>query len=283
MALLLYSRSVPDAIASALIRAARPGVSFMALEDVVSQARINLRVNGGHELVGAHEFLDAIAAEKFLINRAFIGKDTLESSSQAERPSQLALQTEIESALVAAISGSRKATARPGLYSLCGDNLPLYLQWSRIRSECPDFNTPNYTYAFGSLAPEVEQFKNVIYKSAYDHKTWKPNSPPALWWHTFAVDRPDGTPVVASVIGDDAVVVGDVAEPVICSIRKQSISMARLFGSEFGEILFFVEGSEVCFGAFTHQVTGREASERVDALVNDWVVEKLEMERCSSA
>ena len=283
MALLIYSRSVPDVIASSLIRAAHPGVLLVALEDVVSQARINLRVNGGYELEGADEFLQAIAVDKFLINRAFIGKDTLESSGQAERPSQLALQTELESALVAAISSSSEATARPGLYSLCGDNLPLYLQWLRVRSECPEFNTPNYAYAFGSLAPEVERFKNVIYKSAYDHKAWKPNSPPAFWWHTFAVDRPDGTPVVASVIGDNAVVVGEVANPVICMIRKQSPSIARLFGSEFGEILFFVEGSEVCFGAFTHQVTGRGANERVDALVNDWVVEKLGMERRTSA
>lgn len=276
MTLLLYSRSVPDAIASALVKETRPDVRLVALEDVIAQSEIKLRANGGYEFEAA-DHISAIADSELIINRALISKDTLSSYTLNERPSPLALQTEVESAVGAAITAARDATARPGLYSLCGDNLPLYLQWQCVHNAFLDFSIPDYAYAFGSLAPEVASFRRVVYKSAYDFKTWRPNEPPATWWHTFAVDRPAGTPVVASVVGNGVVVMGDIDVQQSSRICEASPVIARLFGSDFGEILYFINGTELYFGAFTHHVTGRGAGDQINALVEEWMTEKLRL------
>lgn len=274
MALLLYSKAVKDAIAAAWLRLARARPDLgaaLSLEDLIGQSTISQRDDGGYRFGCAADAKARIAAARPLLNRAFISAATL-----AERPidciSEPSLQTELESALLDAIGACPDTTARPGMYSLCGDHLPLYLQWQRMNAACPDLPTPRYAYAFGSVAPEVGEFSHPIYKSAYDLRAWKPNSPPSFWWHTFVVERPAGQPIIASVIGMTVLLHGLVeAQSVYHRIVQVSRQICREFGSAFGEILYFVSGETVTFAAFSHVMATDFPASEVDSALQGWL------------
>lgn len=272
MALLLYSKAVKDVVGAAALHALskRHDSGAVSIEDIIAGLNVHRRQNGGYRIDGMADVLTRISEAPWLINRAFVSADTL-AARDSHEISDLSLQTEVESALMHAIGLCSRTTAHPGLYSLCGHYLPLYLQWARVRAACPSLRIPRYAYAFGSVAPDVSGFSQIIYKSAYDLRTWKPNSPPAFWWHTFAVERPEGQPVVASVI-DDTVLVRDKIGPVAGEmILAVSSGICREFGSIFGEILYFVAGDSVTFAAFSHSMATDVPSSEIDQLLEGWL------------
>lgn len=273
MFLLLHSSSVVDAVALSLLRIAskREDLATVSIEDFIKEASLNQREDGGHELTSDPHLSNLIQGAPVLINRAFLGQQTLRAKGD-NGVSDLTLQTEIESTLRETIGLNLNSTADPGQYSLCGHYLPLYLQWSQVLDACPWLRVPRYTYSFGSVPPDVSDFSRIVYKSPYDFRSWKPNKPPDFWWHTFAVDRPAGVPVVATVIGGDSVVQGaDIGEDVRSIVRDSAQAICRTFGSTFGEILYFADESEVTFAAFSHPVASDIDPAVIDQMLESWL------------
>lgn len=272
MVMLLYSKAVKDAVSAALLRIAskRSDIEAVSVEDLIAKSVVRRRANGGYQLDFKTDALAQVALAPLLVNRAFISEGTLTMRTK-RTVSDLALQTEMESALSDAINLCQKSTALPGQYSLCGHHLPLYLQWSRVRATCPGLCVPRYAYPFGSVAPEVNEFSKVIYKPAYDLRTWKPNSPPPFWWHTFAVERPAGNPIVASIVDGNVLIHGEAGTNACEIILDRSNDICRAFGTIFGEILYFADGDTITFAAFSHPMATEIAPSKIDPLLEDWL------------
>lgn len=273
MFLLLHSKSAADAVALSLLRIAgkRKDLATVSIEELIIGASIDPHADGGYELNSDPRLHTLIKGASVLANRAFMGQQTLRAGGESA-VSDLTLQTEIESTLRETILLNPNSTAEPGQYSLCGHYLPLYLQWSQALDACPWLRVPRYTYAFGSVAPDVSDFSRVIYKSPYDFRSWKPNEPPGFWWHTFAVERPAGAPILAVVIGGETLVQGDdIGEDVRSVVLDSAPVICRTFGSTFGEILYFADETGVTFAAFSHPVASDIDPAIIDPMLESWL------------
>ena len=247
----LYSQYSPDSITQSALRIAETNdaVQVYCIEDGMQQGQW-FADNAGRFVFDLPAYLTAaIDSCDYLLNRTFLYDESLELN--AELPFKV-VQLESECIFRQLIDTKSKRSARTGLYGLCGDHLPLYLQWKNVRSLELAVATPRYDYAFGNLSPNIEGFSNTIYKSPYDLRSWQPNEPPERDWHTFVVERPAGIPVVATILNQTVELTASLDPVMEDSIRTASRTISRKFGSLFGEILYFVDDDTVTFAAFSH-------------------------------
>ena len=253
MLVALTSRDSGDAISASLSRLSEKNVNVATLDlaDLVGNAYLDLSEDGCSNLhFNDENWQQRMLKAKACLNRAFINDKTLTQSKEDTR----VLQTELEDVLRKQINDIPNASARAGMYGLCGDYLPLYLQWQRVKDKLSDCLVPRYEYAFGSVAPNIADFKSPIFKSVFDFRTWKPNTPPSTFWHTFVVDRPAGVPLVAVIVGEKVFFSNGLESELQKRLEHYSVIIARAFGSEFGEILYFIDGESVCFAAHSHVI-----------------------------
>lgn len=270
----LTSRDSGDAVSMSLSRLIGQGNDLAAIDvaDLVRKAHSRIAPDGSSGLIfDDMDWQRAISQAKICINRALINNKTLTYSEENAR----ILQTDLEAYLRFYINRMPKASARAGMYGLCGDHLPLYMQWQRVKERLPDCLVPRYHYAFGSAAPNIDGFTAPIYKSVYDFRAWKQNAAPEIPWHVFVVDRPTGQPLIAAIVGDRVFFSALVEKRLQQQLDAYSVVIARAFGSEFGEILYFVDGDRICFAAHSHvikcNIPDNDLDEAVMAVVNNYL------------
>ncbi|WP_145963972.1 hypothetical protein [Chromobacterium phragmitis] len=271
----LFSRHAQDEVVNSLLRMdVAWELEALAAEDMLAGVSCEVDDRGLSFLRGSHS--GAVVPDGvFLINRLFMSQKLFELASG----DAVAAQTEIEVYFRQALAEVASCSSRPGMYALCGDYLPLFLQWKRARSLPFPLATPRYDYAFGRSYPEVRDFSSVVYKSPFDSRSWKPNKRPDALWHTFSVERPEGVPVACAVLGDGVLFqpCGDIAIP--SWLGEASVSITRALGGCFGEILYFINGESVCFASFSHFISSTWDTGRFDALLRAF----CDKQRCAAA
>lgn len=265
MFLALTSKHSGDAVSDSLVRLSlkRPDMTVLDVSEVSASAAVAFQPDGCARLRLPPATEKALWARRTFVNRGLLCNESLLAGSDSIE----LLQTEVEHLLRQAINDAPAATARAGMYGLCGDYLPLYLQWRRVGELNLSLTTPHYTYEFCSVPPDVTGFAAPIYKSVFDLRTWKPNAAPPSFWHSFVVDRPVGQPVVSVVIGQRVLVSCAVPQATRQRIEQASVAVCKAFGTQFGEILFFHEGQQLCFAAFSHVVKQSLAAPELDQAV----------------
>lgn len=264
----LYSQFSPDALTQSALRISEysHNMHVLCLEEGIQQGKWQMDEAGRFTLTLPEAMQQPIKNGSYLLNRAFVYDESLQVST--EFPLKV-VQLETECALHKLINAAEQTSARTGLYGLCGDHLPLYLQWKQVKTLGLSIETPRYDYAFGVLPPATDGFTNTIYKSPFDLRAWRPNEPPERDWHTFVVEKPAGIPVVASVINTSVLLSKDLDQAIEQRLHTASRSISQLFGSIFGEVLFFVDDDRLTFAAFSHVL-----SNIVDESNMDEVMEK---------
>lgn len=264
---MLYSRFSPDAITRSALRVGQysPHMQAVCVEDAMEQGQWRMDDAGRFNL----SLPDALKAPfrngSYLLNRAFIYAESLQVPSGF--PLKV-VQLETECVFRQLIDSAERTSARTGLYGLCGDYLPLYLQWKQVRTLGLPIETPRYDYAFGVLPPATDGFANTVYKSPFDLRAWRPNEPPERDWHTFVLERPAGLPVVATIINNSVLLSQPLDQSTEQRLHEASRSISRLFGSTCGEILYFIDEDKLTFAVFSHATSGI-----VDDTVLDEVME----------
>ena len=265
---LLYSQYSPDTIMRSVLRVTETShqTNTLCLEEGIQQGTWDLDNAGRFTLNLPEAMTIAFTHGDYLLNRAFIYDESLQVTD--EFPFKV-VQLETECTFRRLIDSAEHSSGRTGLYGLCGDYLPLYLQWKNVQALGSAIATPRYDYAFGNLKPSTEGFANTIYTSPFDLRSWQPNSPPERDWHTFVVERPAGTPVIATIINNTVMLSQELAQETEQQLRNASHAISRLFGSIFGESLFFVDDNKITFAAFSHST-----SNAVDESAMDEVMER---------
>ncbi len=262
----LYSQFSPDTIMRSVLRVSETArnTNVMCLEEGIQQGTWHLDNAGRFILNLPQSMTTALTPDNYLLNRAFIYDESLQVTD--EFPLKV-VQLETECTFRRLIDSVERSSARTGLYGLCGDYLPLYLQWKNVQTLDAAIETPRYDYAFGNLKPATEGFANTIYTSPFDLRSWQPNSPPERDWHTFVVERPAGTPVIATIINNTVMLSQELAQETEQRLRSAGHSISRLFGSIFGESLFFVDDDKITFAAFSHSTSNMMDESTMDEVM----------------
>lgn len=151
-----------------------------------------------------------------------------------------------------------KLVGRPGRYSLCGDRLPLNLQWLAVREIVPGLDVPRFEYAFGANAPEIDGFERPIAKDVFDFLRWREDPSYSSRWNQFVVDRPRGEPYAVALIGDNALVhpmgKADTSRANVLKLSAAAKAAARALNHQVGGCLLFQDGEKLTFAALTPDV-----------------------------
>ena len=264
---ILYSKYAPDAITNAILRMSHGhyAINNICLEDCIQQGEWQADPSGRFIFKLPQTVAQQLANTHYLINRAFIYDASLQTEKDFP-PDVIQLETECH--FRQCIEAVKQASARAGLYGLCGDYLPLYLQWKRVRATNLNVKLPRYDYAFGSLRPDVKDFVTTVYKSPFDLRTWRPNSPPEQDWHTFVVERPKGSAVIAILVNNSVLLNTELDSKTAELVRHYSRELGHLFGSCFGEILYFIEDDIITFAAFSHIVSKQFSEDSMDRVMD---------------
>ena len=90
-----------------------------------------------------------------------------------------------------------KITSLPGLYSLCGDKLPLNLQWHQKNvSIYPKY----FEYSFG-YDTSNEGAQKPVFTEPDNYYYWKSEKNDKPRWNSFIIDKPEGLPIVSYFSG----------------------------------------------------------------------------------
>ncbi len=159
-----------------------------------------------------------------------------------------------------------------------GHLLPLNLQWRAFAERVHDVGTPRFAYGFGAQELDVSDFREPLWKSAFDLYTWKTAAGAARpELHPFVVDKPTGEPVVAYFVGEacDAFALRTYDEPGAEIKARLAACMAPVrdaFKPFMGECLFFVDGESIVFAAFSNHLKTSVAHERFASVVQAGMV-----------
>lgn len=151
-------------------------------------------------------------------------------------------------------------------YSTVGRLHPLPTQWYLVERAGLPVATPVYRYGYGPTPIDTDDLSAPIFKSPFDLYKWKPNEPPdqeGELWDQFAVDLPAGVPVLTYFLGETRALhflkeADELPPEHVCrGLFAQMAAVATLFGSPVaGEVLWYVDGENVTFAAFSHFLSG---------------------------
>jgi len=162
---------------------------------------------------------------------------------------------------------TRHKTPVPDMrYSTVGRLHPLPTQWYMVDHAGLPVATPVYRYGYGPTPIDTDDLAAPIFKSPFDLYKWKPNQPPEQegeLWDQFAADLPAGVPVLTYFLGETRALhflkEVDVLPPehVCRGLFVHMDAVAALFGNPVaGEVLWYVDGEDVTFAAFSHFLSG---------------------------
>jgi hypothetical protein len=167
-------------------------------------------------------------------------------------------------------------------YSTVGRLLPLPTQWRLVGQAGLPVTTPRFLYGYGPMPVDTSTLERPTYKSPYDLYHWRANRPEEEGeiWDQFVVESPEGAPVLVWFLGDEYVVNAlrkgeeQIAHDVSATIVPLSRRIAELFAANLGEVLWYVNGAEIMFAAFSHFLKGAsltpEFSTRAVAFLEDY-------------
>ncbi len=167
-------------------------------------------------------------------------------------------------------------------YSTMGRLLPLPTQCRLVGQAGLPVTTPRFLYDYGPMPVDASRLERPTYKSPYDLYHWRANQPEEEGdiWDQFVVESPQGAPVLVWFLGQDHAVNAlrkgeeQIAQDVSATLVAFSRRIAGLFGATLGEVLWYVNGAEIMFAAFSYFLKGAsltpEFSTRAAALLEDF-------------
>ncbi len=180
----------------------------------------------------------------YLINRVFGISDELFVDFVHE--DQQYAKSEFRAYLMFALSAFPKAFGQPGAFGLNENRYSLPRQWEMIHKLKTKLATPEYF--LGNLA-DYTNHPRLVCSNPNNYYYWRPSVKDS----SFAFVKPDGVPVVSSIVGKDVRIYQcEKSFSLTCDqankIKLYSIQIAKLFSYRIFEILFFVNGKTICFG-----------------------------------
>ena len=145
-------------------------------------------------------------------------------------------------------------------YSTTGKLQPLFTQWTTLGVHLPKVRTPSFVYGYGPEIIDTTALSNPVRKSPFNLYEWKNDEVMSEEvWDTFCVDVPVGRPAVSYFMGESITSAFLDAEPTTSGPAfPDAIALtARIkdaFGAAVGEVLWFVNGDDVTFAAFSHNL-----------------------------
>ena len=174
------------------------------------------------------------------------------------------------SAMAAALGTHDHVWGRPGRYSSVGDLLTLDLQWYEFSRRRQDIAVPLYSYY--QFSPGDAEFARPIWTNPFDFYNWKVTASPEFSdLHPFVVERPLGMPIILYFIGDSTEAFPMEPGSKIDRSVKQRIldcvpTLRSTFKADLGEAIFFADGNDIVFGAFSHYLKTSMHRERFDSV-----------------
>lgn len=139
--------------------------------------------------------------------------------------------------------------------------LPLNSQWFLIkRMQVEGVSVPRFEYGFGRVQPPVDDFERPLQKSVWSLFDWTQETKLTAAdaeWHKFYIDRPTGTPVVLTFVGELVTFVFPRAHVELdARVRDRYALLAsaarEAFKSVMGEALTYLqEDGTIVFCAFS--------------------------------
>ncbi len=185
-----------------------------------------------------------------LLNRAL----SFEKLSIDNRPIKEPTRKEFQLFLISFLKGFKKKTSLPGLYSLCGDKLPLNLQWHHLKNQAGlDLSYPDFEYSFGYDTPQIEGLKKPVFTQPDNYYYWKSEKNDKPRWNSFIIDKPEGLPIVSYFSGSCISVQAfdesqKIEESIINKIKEYTSVIKKQFNYFMGEMVFFLENENLKFG-----------------------------------
>lgn len=164
-------------------------------------------------------------------------------------------------------------------YTRLGKLLPLPTQWYLVAAAGLGLAVPDFVYGYGPAEVDASALDSPIFKSPFDLYNWRANQrPEGLIWDELVVARPTGSPVICYFLGSSTFSVrslGPAAEPIseatLAELKRITPELRKLFAAEVGECLFFVDGEQITFCAFSHFLFGADRVDGFAAEATAWL------------
>jgi hypothetical protein len=185
--------------------------------------------------------------EIYIINRAvYLPEDWFTDFHLKDR--EYARQ-ELWSYLVFAFNSFPRITEKPNVGGLNSGCYPLTQQWNVVGEQFSHLVALPDVYIGPIELMPVEWHQQAIFTHPYQFYYWKETAFEGKEQNNvFAIKKPKGQPVLASVIGDDVVLEAENALEVDEHIKQIALQINQSFKYCISEILFFVEGIKITFG-----------------------------------
>jgi hypothetical protein len=191
----------------------------------------------------------------------------------------------VTSALDHVLSGYKKVIGTPGVCSPVGHLVPLVSQWKLIGKKVPGLRTPEYKYGYGPEPIDAAAFARPIWKSPFDFYSWKvSDTPPAVHWDSFVVNRPEGTPLLLYFFGKawDAQLLAPgqaLPEELKGRLRELVPALQETFGAFSGESLMFADGPVLTFASFSHYFSAASRQAHFQSVLLEGLAAELPLAR----
>jgi hypothetical protein len=201
-----------------------------------------------------------------LINRV-LGLETELFEEFHEEDRDYAYQ-EFMAYLTFALSSFREILGKPGPFGLCGNQLPLPVQWHLVQKENISVRVPRYILDPSCSLELGEESNSYVSGDLYSYYHWEPEANGNVG--KFIYERPKGDPVLVQwVQGATEIQMMGVGE-VPGNKRERLVSLTRqiahVLEQDIAEFLYFVDCDQVTFGM---------ASNLMRSSVHDATLERL--------
>jgi hypothetical protein len=161
-------------------------------------------------------------------------------------------QAEFRAYLMFALMSFPESLGKPGQGGLSGNRYSLPLQWSKVENLNLEIAVPIFFLGNKQYMP-FDNASKVVHTSPFNYYFWKPDVKKES---EFCFIRPEGNPVISSVVGDQGFAF-PAKEDYILDTQEERITVAsKKIADEFGypiaESLWFVDGEHITFGMMSN-------------------------------
>ncbi|UPG87453.1 hypothetical protein L2Y94_08905 [Luteibacter aegosomatis] len=156
------------------------------------------------------------------------------------------------------LSGSECLMFDSGLQGISRSNLPLDLQWQRMRDLDAAIQTPKYATASGLSMPDLSGLADPMQKSVWSVFDWREErliSDDELIWDKFFVERPVGAAIQIYFVGDYPFTLAGKDVESDDALRRAADTLVtaakKAFCAKAGELLAFWNGGRLSFHAYS--------------------------------
>lgn len=149
----------------------------------------------------------------------------------------------------------------------CVNTTSLPLQWNKISTQL-NLSVPNY-YWGPHENNTLADSKRLVYSKIFSFLNWRRSTTPPDERSVFCFEKPEGDPVFILSIGNAHLITANILlsagmEDTIRHLTKQINIMLDFFISE---LLFFINGTTVCFGCVNHEIIRSTSNPLFDSFV----------------